>query len=154
MTKELQVFSYKGAAVRTVERDGEVWFVAKDVCDILEITNARDAVSELDEDEKNTVAISDGNRGNPNMNIISEPGLYALVLKSRKPEAKAFSRWVRHEVLPSIRRTGSYSLRKEPPALPSGVLEGAYLIFEAAGIREKQLSLALATYLYLNLGLV
>ena len=88
------------------------------------------------------------------MNIISEPGLYALVLKSRKPEVKAFSRWVRHEVFPSIRRTGSYSLRKEPPALPSGVLEGAYLIFEAAGIREKQLSLALATYLYLNLGLV
>ena len=108
MENALQVFEYKGANVRTVERDGEVWFVAKDVCDVLGIANARDAVSELDDDEKNTVVITDGNRGNPNTNIISEPGLYALVLKSRKPEAKEFSRWVRHEVLPAIRKHGGY----------------------------------------------
>ena len=109
MTNALQIFTYKNNEVRTAEVDGEVWFVAKDVCDILDIANSRDAISELDDDEKNTVAINDGNRGNPNTNIISESGVYALVFKSRKPEAKAFSRWVRHEVLPQIRKTGTYN---------------------------------------------
>lgn len=108
MTNALQVFDYKGATVRTVEIDGDVWLVAKDVCDVLGIANARDAVSELDSDEKNTVVIADGNRGNPNMNVINEPGLYKLTFKSRKPEAKEFTRWVTHEVLPQIRKTGSY----------------------------------------------
>lgn len=110
MENSLQIFSYKGTRVRTVERDGEVWFVAKDVCDVLELSNAREAISSLDEDEKNTVRISDGNRGNPTLNVINEPGLYALVFRSNKPEAKVFSRWVRHEVLPKIRKTGSYKL--------------------------------------------
>ena len=108
MQNSLQVFNYEGSNVRTVMLDGEVWFVAKDVCDILEIKNARDAISELDDDERSTVTISDGNRGNPNMNVINEPGLYALVFKSRKPEAKAFARWVRHELLPQVMHTGSY----------------------------------------------
>ena len=143
MTGELQVFSYKDAVVRTVERDGEVWFVAKDVCDVLELDNPTEAIRPLDEDEKNTLRISEGNRGNPNVNIINESGLYALVFRSNKPEAKAFSKWVRSEVLPQIRRTGSYSLHKEQPALPSGVIEGARVIFEVAGIKDTQLSLAL-----------
>ena len=110
MTKDLQVFTYNSNEVRTIEENGEVWFVAKDVCDVLDIANSRDAISELDNDEKNTVAINDGNRGNPNTNIISESGVYFLVFKSRKPEAKAFSRWVRKEVLPQIRKTGSFSV--------------------------------------------
>lgn len=67
--------------------DGEPWFVAADVCRALEISNSRDAVARLDEDEKNTVVLTDGNRGNPNMTIVNEPGLYTLVLGSRKPEA-------------------------------------------------------------------
>lgn len=113
----LQIFRYKEQQVRTTLIDGEIWFVAKDVCDILEIQNARDAITALDDDERNTVEISDGNRGNPNMNIINEPGLYALVLRSNKPEAKAFSRWVRHDVLPSIRKTGSYSSVADSRAL-------------------------------------
>lgn len=93
-----------------VMKDGEPWWVAKDVCDILGIKNARDAISSLDEDEKDTVGISDGNRGNPNMNAISESGLYALILRSNKKEAKRFRKWVTSEVLPSIRKTGSYSV--------------------------------------------
>ena len=112
MENALQVFEYKGMNVRTIERDGEVWFVVKDVCDVLGLTNARMAVSELDDDEKMTVSNTDGHsgqRGGAQMfNVISEPGLYALVLKSRKPEAKEFSRWVRHEVLPAIRQHGGY----------------------------------------------
>lgn len=112
MSNELEVFNYNGNNVRTVIIDGNVWFVAKDICDVLDISNSRDAISELDNDEKNTVAINDGNRGNPNTSIISESGVYALVFKSRKPEAKNFSRWVRHEVLPAIRKNGVYMTRE------------------------------------------
>lgn len=109
MNNEIQKFDFKGASLRTLtDGAGEPWFVAKDVCDILEISNNRDAISQLDSDEKNTVVISDGIPGNPNKTIISEPGLYKLIMRSRKPEAKEFQRWVTHEVLPQIRRTGGY----------------------------------------------
>jgi anti-repressor protein len=105
---ELQIFNYSDKQIRTISKDGDPWFVAKDVCDVLEISNGRDAVSRLDEDEKNTVVIADGNRGNPNMTIISESGVYALVLTSRKEEAEQFKRWIRKEVIPSIRKHGAY----------------------------------------------
>jgi prophage antirepressor-like protein len=111
-TNSIQLFNYEEHAVRTVAINGEVWFVAKDVCDVLGLTNAREAVSELDDDEKGNVRITDGTSpsgGNPNMNVINEPGLYALVFKSRKPEAKAFARWVRHDVLPQVMHTGNYT---------------------------------------------
>ena len=109
MSTEIQRFDFKGAALRTLtDKAGEPWFVAKDVCDILGLENSRKATAELDSDEKNTVTISDGIAGNPNKTIISEPGLYRLVMKSRKPEAKEFQRWVTHEVLPQIRKTGGY----------------------------------------------
>ena len=104
MENALQVFNYKEQVVRTIERDGEVWFVAKDVCDVLDLSNPTMAIQELDEDERSKYYL--GRQGEAN--IISEPGLYALVLKSRKPEAKEFSRWVRHEVLPAIRQHGGY----------------------------------------------
>ena len=95
--------------VRTTLVDNEPWFVAADVCKALEIGNPRQAVSRLDDDEKlNTVINSDGIRGNPNMTIVSEPGLYSLILRSRKPEAKVFKRWITHEVIPSIRKHGAY----------------------------------------------
>lgn len=110
MSSEITIFDFKGAQVRTlVDENGDPWFVAKDVCDILGIVNNRDAISGLDEDEKNTVAINNGIPGNPNKTIVSEAGLYSLVLRSRKPEAKEFKRWVTHEVLPSIRRHGMYA---------------------------------------------
>ena len=109
MNSEIQSFHFKSATLRTLtDENGDPWFVAKDVCDILEISNNRDAISQLDNDEKNTVVISDGTPGNPNKTIISEPGLYKLIMRSRKPEAKEFQRWVTHEVLPSIRKTGGY----------------------------------------------
>ena len=94
-------------SVRVVEKDGEPWFVARDVCDCLEVGNNRDAVAALDEDEKG-VAIIDTLGGAQEMSVISESGLYSLILRSRKPEAKTFKRWIVREVLPSIRKTGSY----------------------------------------------
>lgn len=109
MNTEIQRFDFKGAALRALtDENGEPWFIAKDVCDVLGLENSRKATAELDSDEKNTVTISDGIAGNPNKTIISEPGLYCLVMKSRKPEAKEFKRWVTHEVLPQIRKTGGY----------------------------------------------
>lgn len=114
MNNEIQKFDFKGAPLRTLtDKAGEPWFVAKDVCDILGLENSRKATAELDSDEKNTVTISDGIAGNPNKTIISEPGLYRLVMKSRKPEAKEFQRWVTHEVLPSIRKHGGYMAGQE-----------------------------------------
>lgn len=106
---ELKTFQNpKFGTIRTTTINDEPWFVAVDVCKALEIQNNRDAISRLDDDEKNTVVLTDGNRGNPNMTIVNEPGLYALVLGSRKPEAKAFKRWITHEVIPTIRKHGAY----------------------------------------------
>lgn len=108
MNNELQVFnSSEFGNVRVVQVDGEPWFVAADVCRALEISNSRDAVARLDDDEKG-VGSTDTLGGKQGVQIINEPGLYTLVLGSRKPEAKTFKRWVTHEVLPAIRKTGSY----------------------------------------------
>lgn len=95
--------------VRALAIDGEPWFVAKDVCDALGLGNVGQALSRLDEDEKNSITLNDGIRGNPNKLVVNEPGLYTLVLSSRKPEAHAFKRWVTHDVLPAIRRHGAYA---------------------------------------------
>lgn len=111
-SNEVIPFCFRENLVRVfTDGNGEPWWVAKDVCGVLEIQNSRDAISALDEDEKITVDITDGNprAGVPHeMSCISESGLYALVFRSRKPEAKMFSKWVRSEVLPSIRKTGRY----------------------------------------------
>ena len=98
---------YKSSPVRIVEKGGEPWFVARDVCKVLEITKVDSAIRNLDADEKGAHTVSTPG-GNQEMTIVSEAGLYSLILRSRKPEAKAFKRWVTHEVLPSIRKTGAY----------------------------------------------
>ena len=106
---EIAIFCYKSMPVRTVEVDGEVWFIAADIADILEMRDAFNATRELDEDEKGTQKVSTPG-GVQDMTIINEAGLYTLLMRSNKPEAKPFRRWVTHEVLPSIRKTGSYSV--------------------------------------------
>lgn len=109
MANEIRAFdNERFGTIRALNVDGEPWFVAKDVCASLGLENSRKATASLDEDEKDTVTISDGIPGNPNKTIVSEAGFYKLVMKSRKPEAKAFQRWVTHEVLPAIRRDGAY----------------------------------------------
>lgn len=107
---EVKVFTYQQKLnVRTVMKDGEPWFVAADVCRALEISNNRDAMSRLDNDEKADVGLTDGSQIR-HMTAVNEPGLYNLVLGCRKPEAKEFKRWVTHEVLPTIRKTGEYKM--------------------------------------------
>ena len=93
---------------RSIMIDGEPWFVAADVCRALQIGNPTMALTRLDEDEKALSNIEGLSRGNDKGNIVSEAGLYSLILRSRKPEAKAFKRWITHEVIPSIRKYGAY----------------------------------------------
>lgn len=105
---ELIPFTYGDRPIRTVLIDGEPWFVAADVCTVLGIVNGRDALSSLDDDERG-VATTDTLGGPQQVSIVNESGLYSLILRSRKPEARAFKRWITREVIPSIRRTGSYA---------------------------------------------
>ena len=108
MKNQLQIFDFNQSPVRVIDQGGQPWFVAKDVCQVLEIGNSRDAVAQLDEDEKG-VGITDTLGGAQKIQTVSESGLYALIFKSRKAVAKAFRKWVTSEVLPEIRRNGAYS---------------------------------------------
>lgn len=106
---QLIPFDFEEQAVRVhVADSGETWFVAADVCSVLGIANHRDAVSRLDGDEQDDVGITDALGRSQQTLVLNEPGLYSLVLTSRKPEAKRFKRWITHEVLPALRKTGSY----------------------------------------------
>lgn len=106
---ELHIFkNNEFGNLRVVQKDNQTWFVAKDVCECLGLNNSRQALSRLDDDEKNSVILNDGIPGNPNKAVVNEYGLYALVLSSRKPEAHQFKRWVTHEILPTIRKHGAY----------------------------------------------
>ena len=126
MNQLQKVFNYQDAQVRTVVKDGEIWFVAKDVCEILEIQNTTQAIQKLDNDERSMFNI--GRQGESN--IVSEYGLYNLILTSRKSEAKQFKRWVTHEVLPEIRNTGQYN------SVPKDYKEA--LLQLVASIEEKE----------------
>lgn len=107
---EMMVFNNpEFGSVRTVCIDGEPWFIGKDVAECLGYSNTRKALLDhVDAEDRNTVTIRDGNKGNPNQVIINESGLYCLVLSSKLPTAKKFKRWVTSEVLPTIRKTGGY----------------------------------------------
>ncbi|MEV2756714.1 phage antirepressor [Paenibacillus larvae] len=105
---QLQVFNFTGKDVRVIMKDGQPWWLAKDICSVLDHSDVSMAVKRLDEDEKltQTLFVSGQNR---NVWFVNEPGFYSLILTSRKPEAKQFKRWVTHEVLPAIRKTGMYA---------------------------------------------
>lgn len=118
---ELQIFkNNQFGNVRIVMKNQEPWFVAKDVCNCLEINNSRQALIRLDDDEKSSVILNDGTPGNPEKSIVNEYGLYSLVLSSRKPEAKEFKRWITHDVIPQIRKTGQY-VADIPRTLPDAL---------------------------------
>ena len=104
----IRIFNYNSVEVRTIQNDGEPWFVLKDVCNVLHIGNSRDVVARLDQDEKGVGQI-DTLGGKQEMTIINESGLYNVILRSDKPEAKPFRKWVTSEVLPTIRRHGMYA---------------------------------------------
>ena len=104
----IRIFNYNSVEVRTIQNDGEPWFVLKDVCNVLHIGNSRDVVARLDQDEKGVAQI-DTLGGKQEMTIINESGLYNVILRSDKPEAKPFRKWVTSVVLPTIRRHGMYA---------------------------------------------
>ena len=134
---DLQIFnSPEFGAIRTIEKDGEPWFVGKDVAAALGYSNTRDALDRhVDIDDKNTVVNPDGNRGNPNMTIINESGLYSLVLSSKLPTAKKFKRWVTNEVIPSIRKHGAYMT---PETLEKVLLSPDTLMQLAQNLKDEQ----------------
>lgn len=118
---DVKIFeSPKFGQVRTTVIDGEPWFVAADVCRALDLGNPSDALNRLDSDERTLVSIEGASNGKP-VNGVNEPGLYSLVLGSRKPEAKAFKRWITHEVIPAIRKTGGY----QKPLSQLEILQGS-----------------------------
>ena len=146
--------------VRTTVIDGEPWFVAADVCRCIDIRNNRDALTRLDDDEKGVVS-TDTPGGKQDMAAVNEPGLYKLIMSSRKPEAKAFTRWITHEVLPSIRKTGKYINPKAAPAVDelkrkrleimetnarSRVAKQMMRLWDKAGVRAQDQALAMNSY--------
>ncbi|WP_236036602.1 BRO family protein [Heyndrickxia oleronia] len=140
MNNELQrIFNFKGRDLRMVILNDEPWFIAKDVCEILELTNPSMVLQRLDEDERSKFNL--GRQGETN--IINESGLYELIFASRKLEAKMFKRWLKQEVLPSIRKTGRYSTNKVVPlskdqALVTVLRTTADLVEDTQAIKEEQ----------------
>ena len=129
----IQLFQYQQHQVRVarIDENGAPWFVAKDVCDVLGLTEVSKIIENLDEDEKGTSTVRTPG-GPQEMSTVSEAGLYSLILRSRKPEAKGFKRWLTHEVLPAIRKTGRYSLIQ--PATELDAIEAnAHLLVKACG---------------------
>jgi anti-repressor protein len=123
--------------IRTIlGNDHEPWFVAKDVCAALEIKNSRQALTRLDDDEKGVIS-NDTPGGAQQMAMVNEAGLYTLVLSSKKPEAKAFKRWVTHEVLPSIRKDGGYMVAREDET-PEETMARALLIANKTMERQRE----------------
>ncbi|WP_053387667.1 BRO family protein [Leucobacter japonicus] len=115
----IEIFDFDGQIVRTVTVAGDPWFVAADACRVLELSNPSVVVNRLDDDERAKFNL--GRQGEAT--IVSEPGLYSLILGSRKPEARAFKRWITHDVIPSLRKTGKYGSDVEMlAALPSSEL--------------------------------
>lgn len=133
------IYQFEQQPVRIIQDEhGEPWFVAVDVCAALAISNPSDALKRLDADEKMTLDTTEGHSGQrggaQSLNVVSEAGLYSLILTSRKPEAKRFKRWVTHEVLPAIRQTGRYSVIDPMASLPTATRDrvGALLLIGEA----------------------
>lgn len=138
---ELQIFkNSEFGEIRTVTKNNEPWFIATDVCSALDISNTSQALTRLDDDEKNTIILNEG-IGNPNKSIVSEYGLYNLILASRKKEAKKFKRWITHEVIPSIRKHGAYMSSE---VIEKTLSDPDYLIRLATNLKEEKAKRALA----------
>jgi prophage antirepressor-like protein len=142
----LQVFDFDGAAVRLVLREGQLWWVASDVARVLGLHDATHAVRGLDDDEKGLQKVETPG-GIQSLVVVSEPGLYSLLVRSNKPEAKRFRRWVTHEVIPAIRRTGGYSVEGSamwmiPKTYPDALRKLADQVEATAAAEAKAAALA------------
>lgn len=129
----IQVFEYQNNKVRTVDMGGEAWFVLKDVCKVLDITDHKVVARRLDEDEVCQTPLTDSMGRQQSTTIINESGLYHVILRSDKPEAAPFRRWVTNDVLPAIRKTGSYNV----PQLTRSQLLATALIAAHEELEEK-----------------
>lgn len=116
--------------IRTIDRDGEPWFVLRDVCDALGITRAKDVFDRIDDDEGDFTSIIDNKGRAQKTSIINESGLYSVIMRSNKPEAKRFRKWVTSEVLPAIRKTGRYEVQPKPMTMAENVAAQAQLLVE------------------------
>lgn len=123
MSTDIRVFNYMDADVRTMDRDGDLWWVLRDVCAAIGISDHVTVAKRLDEDEVGLAQVTDVYGREQKTYIINEAGLYNVIIRSDKPSAKDFKRWVTHEVIPSIRKTGSYST--QPPQLTPAQLIAA-----------------------------
>ena len=139
MSNELQVFNYTEAhQIRTTVIDGEPWFVAKDLGEVLGFSNIRVEVSRLDDDERRVSRIvTPSNSGYSDVSVISEPGLYKLIMRSNKPEAKQFTRWVTHDVLPSIHKSGMYLTDRAADAYLNSPEEFAAMAARCSALERK-----------------
>jgi len=137
--QNLQVFNFHNNQVRTVIKNTEPWFVAKDVCEVLGLGDTSKSVSRLDDDEKDTNSILTPG-GNQNMVTVNESGLYSLVLSSRKPEAKVFKKWITSEVLPSIRKHGVYMTQE---TVEKAVADPDFMIGLLENLRESKKQIAI-----------
>lgn len=136
MNNEIQRFDFKGESLRALtNKAGEPWFVLKDCMSILDLGNPTETVKMFDDDEFSTTEVIDSIGRRQQAYIISEPGLYRLVMRSRKPEAKEFQRWVTHEVLPSIRKHGAYMTQQ---TLDKALTSPDFLIQLATKLKEEQ----------------
>lgn len=135
------LFDFNGAAVRVIHNESGIWFIASDVCRVLEIGNTSMAMSRLDDEDKGVIS-TDTPGGQQSVSVVSESGLYTLILGSRKPSAKSFKRWVTSEVLPAIRQTGAYALPGQIASnrVPQNFVEALRL---AADAEEQRAALAL-----------
>jgi prophage antirepressor-like protein len=138
---ELELFNFDGQKMRVIVIDDEPWFVAIDACAMLGLAHVRNAVAGLDEDERNTATVTDSSGRDQDSIVISESGLYGLILRSRRPEAKAIRRWVTGTVLPAIRKTGSYGVATSPALPPPTRLELAQMVIEAETALAEQRAL-------------
>ncbi|MCC2411240.1 BRO family protein [Bacillus sp. FSL W8-0519] len=144
MSNSLQVFDNGLGELRAIKEGNQVWFIAKDVCDVLEIGNPSQALVKLDEEEKNTIIINEG-IGNPNKLVVNESGLYNLIFLSRKPQAKAFKKWITSEVLPSIRQDGGYMITTEDDDEQAIIARALVLAQKTLDRKSKQLAQAKKT---------
>ena len=141
----LQTFTYApGLSIRAIVKDGQPWFIAKEVCTALDLSNVSGSLAHLDADERNTIQLLEGTPGNPNRATVNESGLYSLIIRSRKPEAKAFRKWVTSTVLPTLRKDGLYIAGQEKPitdalTLPELLEQLATVQAKVDAIKETQI---------------
>lgn len=131
----IQIFTYNSNEVRTIQKDGEPWFVLKDVCQVLGISHVKDTADRLDQDEVGQTEVIDSLGRKQTAGIINESGLYNVILRSDKPEAKPFRKWVTSEVLPSIRKHGAYMT---PETLQAAILNPDTMIQLCQQLKAEQ----------------